>query len=111
MMDWETPVADGIFKSPHTMEIPFMLYSYDKVRTFVGEGPGPAHMADQIGGAWAAFARTGRPDHPGIPHWPAYSGEKRSVMVFDTISRVVDDPLPQVRAVLDAYPQIATLRG
>lgn len=111
MMDWETPVADGIFKSPHTMEIPFMLYSYDKVRTFVGEGPGPAHMADQIGGAWAAFARTGRPDHPGIPHWPAYSGEKRSVMVFDTVSRVVDDPLPQVRAVLDAYPQIATLRG
>jgi para-nitrobenzyl esterase len=111
MMDWETPVADGIFKSPHTMEIPFMLYSYDKVRTFVGEGPGPAHMADQIGGAWAAFARTGRPDHPGIPHWPAYSGEKRSVMVFNTISRVVDDPLPQVRAVLDAYPQIATLRG
>jgi para-nitrobenzyl esterase len=61
------------------MEIPFMLYSYDRVRTFVSEGPGPAHMAAQIGGAWAAFARTGRPDHPGIPHWPAWDAQQRPV--------------------------------
>jgi para-nitrobenzyl esterase len=111
MMDWETPVSDGIFKSPHTMEIPFVLYSYDKVRTFVGEGPGPAHMADQIGGAWAAFARTGRPDHPGIPHWPPFDVQDRPVMVFNTVSRVVDDPLPQVRQVLETIPQLLTFRG
>ena len=61
------------FKTPHTMEIPFMLYSFDKVRAFVGPGPGPKHMADQIAGAWVAFARTGRPDQPGIPHWPAFN--------------------------------------
>ena len=79
MMRWETPAADGIFRCPHTMEIPFMLYSYDRVRTFVSEGPGPAHMAAQIGGAWAAFARTGRPDHPGIPHWPAWDAQQRPV--------------------------------
>jgi hypothetical protein len=24
-MTWETPVGGGIFKTPHTMEIPFML--------------------------------------------------------------------------------------
>ena len=111
MVDWETPVAGGVFKTPHTMEIPFVLYSYDKVRTFVGPGPGPAHMADQMGGAWAAFARTGRPDHGGIPPWPAFDTERRPVMVFNTESRVVDDPLPQVRKVLETIPQILTLRG
>ncbi|MGH6993066.1 MAG: carboxylesterase family protein, partial [Caulobacteraceae bacterium] len=111
MMAWETPVAGGAFKTPHTMEIPFMLYSYDKVRTFVGEGPGLRHMADQIGGAWAAFARTGRPDHPGIPHWPAFNLAERPVMEFNTISRVVDDPLSEVRKALEAMPAAMMLRG
>ena len=111
MMAWETPVEGGAFKTPHTMEIPFMLYSYDKVRTFVGEGPGPKHMADQIGGAWVAFARHGRPDHPGIPHWPEWRTPERPVMVFNTTSKVVDDPLPEVRQVLESMPQILTFRG
>ena len=111
MVAWETPVEGGVFKTPHTMEIPFMLYSYDKVRTFVGEGPGPGHMADVIGGAWVAFARTGKPDHPGVPHWPAFNTTERPVMVFDTQSRVVDDPLPGVRQVLETLPQALMLRG
>src|SRR5579859_2812503 len=32
---WETPASGGIFKTPHTMEIPFMLYNFDRVRAFV----------------------------------------------------------------------------
>jgi len=111
MMAWETPVEGGMFKTPHTMEIPFMLYSYNKVRTFVGEGPSPKHMADQIGGAWVAFARHGRPDHPGIPHWPEWRTPERPVMVFNTTSKVIDDPLPEVRQVLETMPQILTFRG
>jgi para-nitrobenzyl esterase len=93
------------------MEIPFMLYSYDKVRTFVGPEPGPKHMADQIGGAWVAFARTGKPDHPGIPHWPPFNAADRPVMVFNTTSAVVDDPLSEVRLVLESLPPGLTLRG
>jgi para-nitrobenzyl esterase len=111
MVAWETPVAGGAFKTPHTMEIPFMLYSYDKVRAFVGPGPEPARMADQIGGAWIAFARNGKPDHAGIPHWPAFNDQQRPVMVFNTTSRVIDDPLPGVRRVLETLPQILTLGG
>jgi para-nitrobenzyl esterase len=102
MVSWETPAAEGIYKSPHTIEIPFMLYSYDKVRQFVGPGPGPKRMADQIGGAWVAFARTGKPDHPGIPHWPPYNAQTRPVMDFNLKSRVVMDPLPDIREALAA---------
>jgi len=111
MLDWESPAGGGIFKSPHTMEIPFMLYSYDKVRAFVGQGPAPARMAAQIGGAWVAFARTGNPNHRGIPNWPRFDAQRRPVMVFDTRSKVVDDPLPEVRQVLQANPALATFRG
>jgi len=100
MTSWETPAGGGVFKAPHTVEIPFMLYSYDKVRAFVGPGPEPKHMADQIGGAWVAFARTGNPNHPGIPHWPAYDPKTRPVMDFNVKSRVVNDPWPEVRVAL-----------
>jgi para-nitrobenzyl esterase len=111
MVTWETPANGGSFKTPHTMEIPFMLYSYEKVRTFVGPGPAPKHMADQIGGAWIAFARTGKPDHSGIPHWPEFNQSTRPVMVFNTTSKVVNDPLSEVRMALKASPQGQAFRG
>jgi len=101
MTTWETPVSGGIFKTPHTMEIPFMLYNFDRVRTLVGQGPEPKEMADQIAGAWVAFARHGNPNHPGIPHWPAFNPSTRPVMDFDLPSRLVNDPLPEVRQALN----------
>jgi para-nitrobenzyl esterase len=110
-MTWETPIDGGALKTPHTMEIPFALYNFDKVRTYVGEGPGPKHMADQIAGAWVAFARTGKPDHPGIPHWPPFTPADRSVMEFNLVSRVVNDPLPEVRQLLAQMPPTAMPRG
>ena len=59
-MTWETPVAGGIFKSPHTMEIPFMMDSYRRVRAFVGPDPGASNMARQISGAdWGRFIVAG----------------------------------------------------
>ena len=100
-MTWETPVGGGIFKTPHTMEIPFMLNSYERVSAFVGPGPGPAQMAKQLSSAWAAFARTGNPDTPSIPHWPAYDGNTRATMLFDLQSKVVNDPYGDVRKVLE----------
>ena len=48
-------------------------------------------MSDQMSAAWIAFARTGNPDTPKIPHWPAYSLPARANMLFNTGSRVVDD--------------------
>ncbi|MND03870.1 Para-nitrobenzyl esterase [compost metagenome] len=50
--------------------------------------------------AWIAFARTGDPNHPGIPQWPSYDAERRATMVFDTQSRVVDDPDSAIRKAL-----------
>jgi len=39
--------------------------------------------------AWLA---TRDPNASSIPHWPAYPAEKRTTMLFDVVSRVVDDP-------------------
>lgn len=41
--------------------------------------------------AWIAFARTGNPNHDGIPDWPAYSPRNREQMIFDAPCRVEND--------------------
>ena len=56
-------------------------------------------MHQQIAGAWVAFARTGKPDCPEIPHWPPYDAAKRPTMVFDLESQVVNDPNSEVRKI------------
>ena len=49
-------------------------------------------MADNLAGAWVAFAKTGNPNHSGIPEWPAYSSGRRATMIFNKTCRVESDP-------------------
>jgi para-nitrobenzyl esterase len=101
-LTWETPVAGGVFKCPHTLDIPFMMDNIDKAEVFVSSGDGPAALRDQMAGAWIAFAKTGNPGHAGLPDWPAYDARMRATMRFDTPPSVVNDPLRDVRRVLAA---------
>jgi para-nitrobenzyl esterase len=73
----ETPVEAGRYHAPHASEIPF--------------------ISDQMSATWAAFARSGDPNHAGLPNWPAYSAEARPSMIFDIESRVENDPRSEQR--------------
>ena len=42
--------------------------------------------------AWVAFARTGNPNHKGLPKWAAFDGTRRATMIFDSECKVVNDP-------------------
>jgi len=42
--------------------------------------------------AWLAFARTGDPNHSGLPAWPTYDTDRRATMLFDVDCRIADDP-------------------
>jgi para-nitrobenzyl esterase len=95
MLEWGTPV--GPFRSTHTLEIPLVFDNVDKARVLVGEGPEPQVLAKQMSAAWIAFARTGHPNTPLIPFWPHYEAGKRSVMMFNLKSRVVEDPYAATR--------------
>jgi para-nitrobenzyl esterase len=102
---WETPVLDGKFGAPHTIELPFVFHDVDnKTNSDTGNSKARYALQDQAAGAWVAFARTGNPNHKGLPNWPAYDAEKRATMIFDTPCKVVDDPGRDERLALSAMP-------
>ena len=93
-IDWVTPVDGGKWGSPHSMEHPFVFDNVALSASMVGTAQAePQALAEQISPAWIAFARTGNPNHAGIPNWPAYTVPERTTMVFDTRSQAV----PQFR--------------
>jgi len=97
LFTWETPVLGGRLKSPHAVEIPFVFDNLDSA-PFTGRSPSRRALAERMSEAWIAFARTGNPNHPGIPEWPRYSTAGRPTMIFDERCRVENDPFGAERA-------------
>jgi para-nitrobenzyl esterase len=91
LFTWETPVLGGKLKSPHALEIPFV---FDNVGTdrLSGDTPTKFVLAEKMSKAWLAFARSGDPNHGGIPTWPGYSSEQRATMIFDNECKIARDP-------------------
>lgn len=104
-LDWETHVNDGIFKTPHTLDIPFMFDNIDNSRVLVGPGEEPERLAAMMSDAWISFAKTGTPASALLPEWPAYSPESRMVMTFNVEPEVVDDPEAAARTILSSSAQ------
>jgi para-nitrobenzyl esterase len=89
--DWASPALGGRLRATHTVEIPF-VFDNTGVPTVMTSSPRAAALAEKTSGAWIAFARTGNPNHPGLPEWPAYTLDERATMLFDDVSAVVNDP-------------------
>jgi para-nitrobenzyl esterase len=98
---WESPLEGGRYKSPHTIEIPFV---FDNVASslLTADAPDAPALAEKVSDAWIAFARTGDPNTPTLPHWPAFDARKRQTMVFDNESTLIDDPLREQRIAMFA---------
>lgn len=94
---WETPVQGGRLKSPHTMEIPFAFDNVKVSARLTGGGPEAMALADKLSDTWIAFARTGNPNNPKMPRWPAFNSTDRATMVMDNTCEVVNDPLREPR--------------
>ena len=99
---WYSPVRGGMLRSMHTMDVPFVFYNYEAAHAELGSGPDVMPLADKMSTTMVAFARTGNPDNPTIPHWPAYNVSQRPTLVWNTEVKVVNNPYGEEKAAVAA---------
>jgi para-nitrobenzyl esterase len=88
--DWETPVLGGRLKAFHALDVPFVFETID-VGGYTGRSEAARDLSGRIAATWTAFARSGKPDNPAIPHWPAYTAADRATLILDRECRVEND--------------------
>ena len=97
---WQSPVREGKLKSYHCLDIPFAFDNVDVAASMTGAGQDRYALADQISSAFAAFARSGDPNHERLARWPAFDARECATMIFDNDPRVVSDPHGEERRAL-----------
>ncbi|WP_026998231.1 carboxylesterase/lipase family protein [Flectobacillus major] len=86
MFTWQSPVMDGMYKSIHCIDLAFVFNNIARCEEMTGGGKEAHLLADKMSQAWINFAKTGNPNHKGLPNWLPYSAEKGATMIFDNQS-------------------------
>jgi para-nitrobenzyl esterase len=100
--NWRSPVREGKLRSMHGMELPFVFDHPDRIGFLTGTGNDRRRLASDMSAAWVAFARSGNPNHPGLPRWDAWTPARWTTMVFDRPARALDDPWGDERRAITA---------
>jgi para-nitrobenzyl esterase len=104
---WRTPVLEDRVGTFHACEISFAFDNAELCDHYSAGTHQALTLSRQMGAAWVAFARTGDPNHSGLPHWPRYEARSRSTMIFDSPCRVEDDPEGEGLRLISASNQTA----
>jgi para-nitrobenzyl esterase len=100
--NWRSPVREGRLRSMHCMELPFVFDHVDDMKYMTGTGRERYALAQAMSEAWVSFARNGNPSHAGLPKWPPFDPGKRPTMVFNSETKLVDDPFGEERRAMQA---------
>jgi para-nitrobenzyl esterase len=98
---WEAP--GGRYKSGHGVEVPFVFDNPDLAPGLRGPVADSRYfeLAEKTSSAWVAFARTGNPNHPGLPEWKPYDRTERATMILNYNSELVNDPQREDRLAIE----------
>jgi para-nitrobenzyl esterase len=88
---WRTPSLDGRPGPFHAAEISFVFDNAGICDHYSAGEPSAFVLSKQMSTAWVSFARTGNPNHIGLPNWPAYTPDTHRTMFFDTPCSVRND--------------------
>ena len=110
LWSWESPGFGGKFGAVHGVDVSASFYSY---RDGIGGTGSPQQLTlwNKFASAWVALAKTGKPNNPNLPDWPAYDATTRATMVFDNDPRVENDPRSEIRKFWEQMPRPAGPRG
>ena len=93
---WETPVLGGMPRAFHCSDLPHCFANAERCATTTGDTPEAREVSSRMSQAWINFARTGNPSQPGLA-WAPYDPATVATMVFDTHSRMENDPASAAR--------------
>jgi para-nitrobenzyl esterase len=110
LWSWESPAHGGKFGAVHGTDVSASFYNVRDHIVGVGSPEGKV-MCARLASAWVAFAKTGDPNNPQIPRWPAYDAGTRATMVFDIDTRVENDPRGEIRKFWESMPPSRGIAG
>ncbi len=102
-LDWKSPIEGG---APHMLDIPLVFGTLDAPGSITGTAPDARAVSDAMQDASIAFARSGDPNHAGLPRWEPYALPRRQTMVFDGPPRMADDPRGAERELFARVPYV-----
>jgi para-nitrobenzyl esterase len=88
--------------SGHGSDVPFAFQTLGGGRQ---DGPDPEalELSDMISSYWINFAKSGDPNGPDLPEWPAFTENDQKVMLFDAAPSARPVPKLDNLKVFDAY--------
>jgi para-nitrobenzyl esterase len=92
LFTWPADLMGAGVYAHHGAELPFVFDTIDENAARLGSSPAHRILCDQVRGAWGQFARSGDPNHQGLPRWSPYASSSRETMIFDMPSRTEGDP-------------------
>jgi len=75
------------------------MQNVDQAKGMTGDGKDRYALQDRISAAWTNFARTGNPNHSGLPTWSTFDTNARATMVLNNECKLVNDPNGEERQV------------
>lgn len=100
-LDYSSPLRPG-GGAAHTDDIPLVFGTLDAPGAVCGTGPTARAVSQRMQAAFVSLARHGNPGE----NWPRYTLPRRQTMLFDTVSRVVDNPRGWERDLFARFPYI-----
>ena len=88
------------FGSPHGQDIAYVFQKVDPERAI----PGDKELMQAMGKYWTNFAKTGDPNGPGLPAWPAFdNGNPQAMYLSGAVPYAGPVPDEAALNVLDEY--------
>ncbi|MHA2288207.1 MAG: carboxylesterase/lipase family protein [Promethearchaeota archaeon] len=107
LFTYRTPTLGGNLGAPHALEIPFVFGTLDDIEfgVYPKRDEINTKISELVMDSWISFARSGNPNHDGIPHWPKYEREKRFTILIGEEIRIKEDPLRPERLAMEEITQ------
>jgi len=103
LFSYRTPVSGGVYGATHALEIPFVFGTLDDTEfgVYPQRDDINSRISELMMDSWISFARSGNPNHDGIPSWPTYDRDNRKTILFGKEIKIENDPLRTERLAME----------